>query len=235
MTTCSGRQYIPSSTTITSTNPVILVSSPKWCHKELFGPLDLANTQGGLHGLPNKVDSWIPKFSGEKGSCGNSHWTKFCEGFQFHRSGQEHSDVFIRIFVSSLTRSARKSISKLSKRRIKTPEDLEQIFKKSWCEKESMDSHYSQFLEAYKQTNEDVRGFNDRFNTLLNKLEPNFLPKSLILQRYLHSFEGILQLTLKNRFPANLEEAQDVACQIKENLKFSSLTHQVNLSKNDDI
>jgi hypothetical protein len=98
-----------------------------------------------------------------------------------------------------------------------------------------MDSLYSQFLEACKQTDEDVREFNDRFNTLINKLEPNFLPKSIILQRYLNSFEGTLQLTLKNRFPANLEEAQDVACQIEENLKFSSPTHQVNLLNNDDI
>jgi hypothetical protein len=98
-----------------------------------------------------------------------------------------------------------------------------------------MDSLYSQFFEACKQTNKDVRGFNDRFNTLLHKIELNFLPKSMILQRYLDSFEGILQLTLKYRFPANLEEGQDVACQIEENLKFSSLTHRVNLLKNDDI
>jgi hypothetical protein len=137
--------------------------------------------------------------------------------------------------VSSLTRSAKKCINKLLKRSIKTPEDLEQILKKSWCEKESMDSLYSQFFEACKQTNEDFRGFNDRFNTLLHKVEPNFLPKSMILQRYLDSFEGILQLTLKYRFPANLEEAQDAVCQIEENLKFSSLTHQVNLLKNHDI
>ena len=88
-----------------------------------------------------------------------------------------------------------------------------------------MDSLYSQFLEACKKTNEDVMGFNDRFNTLLHKLEIDFLPKSMILQCYLDSFEGILQLTLKNHFPANLEEAQDAACQIEENLKFRSLTH----------
>jgi hypothetical protein len=57
MTTRSGRQYIPSSTTMTSTNPVAPVSSPKWSHKELFGPLSLPNTQGGLHDLPKKVES----------------------------------------------------------------------------------------------------------------------------------------------------------------------------------
>jgi hypothetical protein len=107
--------------------------------------------------------------------------------------------------VSSLTESARDWINSLLKGSIKTPEDLEKTFKNSWCEKESMDSLYSQFLEACKQTDKDVREFNDRFNTLINELEPNFLPKSIILQRYLNSFEGTLQLTLKNRFPANLE------------------------------
>jgi hypothetical protein len=238
MTTRSGRQYIPPSTTVVSvtpTNPVTPVSSPKWSHKELFGSLDLVNTQGGLHDLPNKVDSWMPRFSTEKGSCGNSHWTNFCEGFQFHQSGQEHPDVFTRLFASSLTESAKDWINSLTKGSIKTPEDLEQTFKNNWCEKESMDSLYSRFLEACKQTDEDVREFNDRFNTLINKHEPSFLTKSIILQRYLNSFEGTLQLTLKNRFPANLEEAQDVACQIEENLKFSSLTHQVNVLNIDDI
>jgi hypothetical protein len=110
MTTRSGHQYIPLSTTVVSvtpTNPVTSTSSPKWSHKELFGSFDLANTQGGLHDLPKKADSWIPRFSGEKGSYGNSHWTKFCEGFQFHQSGQEHPDVFMRLFASSLTGSAR--------------------------------------------------------------------------------------------------------------------------------
>jgi hypothetical protein len=128
MTTRSGRQYIPSSTTMTFTNPVTPVSFPKWSHNELFGPLSLPNTQGGLHDLPKKVKSWIPKFLGEDGSYGNSHWTDFCDAFNFHQSGQEHPDVFLRLFVSSLIRSARRWIKKFSKGSIKTPEDIEQAF-----------------------------------------------------------------------------------------------------------
>jgi hypothetical protein len=81
MMTYSGRQYILSFTTMTSTNPVTPVSSPKWYHEELFGPLSLPNTQGGLHDLPKKVESWITKFSGEDGSYGNSHWNEFCDAF----------------------------------------------------------------------------------------------------------------------------------------------------------
>jgi hypothetical protein len=102
MMTRSGRQYIPSST-MTSTNPVTPVSSPKWSHEEIFGSLGLANTQGRLYDLPKKVESWIPKFSWEKGSYVDSHWNKFCEEFHFHQSEQEHPDIFLRLSVSSLT------------------------------------------------------------------------------------------------------------------------------------
>jgi hypothetical protein len=174
MTTRSGCQYIPASTTMTSTNPVTPVSSPKWSHKELFGPLSLPNTQGGLHDLPKKAESWIPKFSGEDRSYGNSHWTDFCDAFQFHQSIQEHPYVFLRLFVSSLTGSARRWINRLPKGSIKIPEDLEQAFQKDWCEKENMDSLYSQYTNICKASSEGIRDFNDRFNLLLKKIRPSF-------------------------------------------------------------
>jgi hypothetical protein len=233
MTTRSGHQYILSSTTMTSTNPVTPVSSPKWSHEELFGPLDLANTQGGLHDLPKKAESWIPKFSGEDGSYDNSLWTNFCDAFQFHQSGQEHPDVFLRLFVSSLTRSARRWINKLPKGSIKTLEDLEQAFKKDWCEKESMDSLYSQYTDICKASSESIRDFNDRFNLLLEKIRPSFSEEA-VLQHYLNSLEGVLQFTLEDRSPSTLEEAQDFPCQIERNLEFEDYIHQVNLSHNNN-
>jgi hypothetical protein len=174
MTNRSGHQYIPTFTTMTSTNPVTPVSSPKWSHKELFSPLSLPNTQGGLHDLPKKVDFWIPNFSGEDGSYGSSHWTDFCDAFQFHLSRQEHPDVFLRLFVISLTGSARKWINRLSKGSIKSPEDLEQAFQIDCCEKESMDSLYCQYTNICKASSEGIRDFNDRLNLLLKKVEPSF-------------------------------------------------------------
>jgi hypothetical protein len=233
MTTRSGHQYRPSSTTMTSTNPITPISSPKWSHKELFGPLSLPNTQGGLHDLPKKVESWIPKFSGEDGSYGNSHWTDFCDAFEFHQSGQEHPDVFLRLFVSSLTGSARRWINKLSKGSIKTLEDIEQAFQKYWCEKESMDSLYSQYTNICKASSEGIRDFNDRFNLLLKKIRPSFSEEA-VLQHYLNSLEGVLQFTLKDRSPLTLEEAQNFACQIEQNLEFEDYINQVNLLHNND-
>jgi hypothetical protein len=233
MTTRSGSQYILSSTTMTFTNPVTPVSSPKWYHKEIFGPLSLPSTQGGLHDLPKKVESWIPKFSGEDGSYGDSHWTDFCDAFQFHQSSQEHPDVFLRLFVSSLTGSARRWINKLLKGSIKTPEDLEQAFKKYWCEKESMGSLYSQYIDIFKASSEGIRDFNDRFNLLLKKIGPS-LSEEVVLQHYLNSLEGVLQITLKDQSPSTLEEAQDFSFQIEKNLEFEDYIHQVNLSCNND-
>jgi hypothetical protein len=78
------------------------MAPPKWALKELFHPLDLANIQGGLHYLPKDVDSWIPKFSGEARVLGNTHWTKFCESYDFHQYGKEHPDTFMRLFFASL-------------------------------------------------------------------------------------------------------------------------------------
>jgi hypothetical protein len=96
-------------------------------------------------------------------------------------------------------------------------------------------SLYSQYLKICKQNNEDVREFNDRFNTLIGQLEPNFHQEGAILQHYLNSLEGELQFTLKNRSLMSLEEAQDASCQIEENLKFDDSIHQINLLNNDDI
>jgi hypothetical protein len=46
--------------------------------------------------------------------------------------------------------------------------------------------------------------------------------------------EGVLQFTLKDQSPSTLEEAQDFAFQIEENLEFEDYIHQVNLSHNND-
>jgi hypothetical protein len=66
--------------------------------------------------------------------------------------------------VSSLTGSVKRWVNKLLKGSIKTLEDLEQAFKKDWCEKESMDSLYSQYTNICKASSEGTRYFNDRFN-----------------------------------------------------------------------
>jgi hypothetical protein len=104
-----------------------------------------------------------------------------------------------------------------------------------WGKEEILASFYSQYLEVCKKTNEDIRGFNDKFNALISKLPPYSLPKGIILENYLDSLEGTLQFTLNDRSPTSLERAQEVACQIEENLRFNNSIHQINLLNDNDI
>jgi hypothetical protein len=133
--------------------------------------------------------------------------------------------------VISLTGSARGWINKIPKGSIKTLEDIEQVFKKNWCEKESMDSLYSQYTDICKASSEGIRDFNDKFNLLLKNIQPSFLEES-ILQHYLNLLEGVLQFTLKGRSPSTLKEAQYFSYQIERNFEFEEYIYQVNLSYN---
>jgi ribonuclease HI len=47
--------------------------------------------------------------------------------------------------------------------------------------------------------------------------------------------EGYLQFNLKDRSPATLEEAQDLAFKIEKNLEFEDYIHQMDLSQNFDL
>jgi hypothetical protein len=140
----------------------------------------------------------------------------------------------MRLFLVSLIGEAKKWSMKLRSISLKTCEDLEQVFLKRWGMIESMVVLYARYIEICNQDDEYVRKFNDRFNTLLSRIEPNFQPEKSTLQQYLNSFEGEFQFSLRNRFPTNLEEAQNVVCWIEENIRVNNFMSQVNLLNNQD-
>jgi hypothetical protein len=103
MTTRSGHPYSNPSTVaiVIPASPAPPPNPHKWSHPGAFNYFDLSNIQGGLHDLPKDANSWLPLFSGE-GVSGNSHWTHFCDSFEFHQANQGHPDVFMKHFASSL-------------------------------------------------------------------------------------------------------------------------------------
>jgi hypothetical protein len=236
MTTHSRRQYSNISTVaaIIPAIPDPLPDPHKWSHLEAFSYFDLSNIQGGLHDLPKDANSLLPFFSG-KGVSGNSHWTHFCDRFEFHQTNQEHLDVFMRIFASSLVGDAKTWINARPKGGIKTPKELERAFKIRWCNCEHAKDLYSQYLDICKGSCEGVRDFSDRFNLLLKNVRPKLNSEEDILKHYLNSLGGLLQSTLKDRSPSTLEEAQDLAYKIEKNIKFEDYICQVNLSCNNDL
>ena len=147
------------------------MAPPKCAPEELFNILVLDNIKGGLHDLPKDANSWIPKFSREAGAFGNTHWNKFCERYDFHQSRKEHLDTFMRLCFASLTRDARKWSTNLPSKSLTTCEDLEKVFLQIWGMMEDMASLYSQYLKIFKQNDETVQEFNDKFNTLLGRID----------------------------------------------------------------
>jgi hypothetical protein len=142
----------------------------------------------------------------------------------------------MRLFFASLTGDVIKWSTNFPSKILTTCEDLVQVFLQRWGVMEDTTSLYSQYLNIFKQNDEVVREFNDGFNTLLGRIDSDFLPKSAILRQCLNSFEGNFQSILWNRFPTNLKEAQDGACKIEENLKWCDLIPQVNpLMNQDDV
>jgi hypothetical protein len=144
MMTCSGRQYSNPSivATVTLTNPTPPLDPHKWSHPEAFVYFDLSNIQGRLHDLPKNANSCLPLSSG-RGVFGNSHWAQFCDSFDFHQTSQEHPDVFMRLFASSLIEDAKIWIDAYPKGSIKTFEELEKAFKIRWCNHEHTQNSYS--------------------------------------------------------------------------------------------
>jgi ribonuclease HI len=229
MTTRSGRQYSNPSTvatvTLTSSAPPINLDPHKWSYSESFNCFDFSNIQGGLHDLPEDANSWLPLFSG-KGIPGNSHWTQFCDSFDFHLDGQEHPDVFMRLFASSLVGDAKVWIHGCPKGSIKNPEELQKAFKIRWCDSEHSQDSFSQYLSICKGPCESVRDFSDRFNLLLKRVRSKVASEQAIIDHFLSSLEGTLQFNVKDRSPTTLEEAQDLAFQIERNLDFEDYIHQ---------
>jgi hypothetical protein len=132
---------------VTLTKPTPPLDPHKWSHLEAFGCFNLSNIQGGLHDLHEDRNSWLPLFS-RKGIPGNSHWAQFCDSFDFHQANQEHLDVFMRLFESSLIEDAKVWIDAYPKGSIKNPEELEKAFKIRWCNSEHTQNSYSQYLES---------------------------------------------------------------------------------------
>ena len=195
MTTRSGRQYSNPSTvatvTLTSSEPPINLNPHKWSYSESFSYFDLSNIQGGLHDLPKDANSWLPFFSG-KAIPGNSHWTQFCDSFDFHLAGQEHPDVFMRLFARFLVGDVNVWIHRCPKGSIKDPEELQKAFKIRWCDSEHSQDSFSQYLSICKGSYESVRDFSDRFNLLLKKVRSKVGLEQAILDHFLFSLEGAL-------------------------------------------
>jgi hypothetical protein len=134
------------------------------------------------------------------------------------KSGNEHPGVIMKLFSASLTGDARIWYNNLPNKSIKSWEDFENAFIRKWGDEKDLTYLFSQYQEIQKHEEESVREFNDRFNTLLNQIPSNSLPETNLLGQYLRSFKGDFQFLLRDKSPEDLRKAQDIACQLEDNL-----------------
>jgi hypothetical protein len=125
----------------------------------------------------------------------------------------------MKLFASSLTEDAKGWIDTVPEKSIKNVEGLEKAFKVRWCDKENPENFFFQYTSMCKGPCESIREFSDRFNLALKKVRSKVGSEQAIIGHYLSSLEGDLHFRVKDRSPATLEEAQDLAFEVEKKLE----------------
>jgi hypothetical protein len=141
----------------------------------------------------------------------------------------------MRLFASSLVEDAKVWIDRCPKGCIKNPEKLQKAFGIRWCDSEHSQDSFSQCLGICKGSCEGIIDFSDMFNLLLKRVRSKVGSEQDILYHFLSSLEGDFQFKIRDRSPATLEEAQDLAFQIEKNFEFEDYIHQMDFSQNFDL
>jgi hypothetical protein len=224
MTTRAGSHY--------SNHPIPPMAPPKWASNNIFKPLDMSRICGFPHNMPNGVDSWLSKFSGNNDTKVDYHLRKFYDDLGSHEVNLQHQDVIMKLFSASLIGDAKAWYDSLPRKSIKTWEDFENAFSKKWGDEKDKALLFSQFDKIQKHEQEPVREFNARFDALVEEFPHNIRPlEGITLVRYLNAFQGKFQFLLKNKYPTTLLEAQEFASQIEANLDSCKLNTPPMISK----
>jgi hypothetical protein len=125
----------------------------------------------------------------------------------------------MRFFFDTFVKDVRRRYNSILDKGIKTWDAFHKLFIKIWCTKGDPNMLLLQFSEMKKKENEIVKEFDTRFEMLLQQILDNIIPKDdAILLLYVNTYVGQFGFVLKDKFPKTLEEAQEKATSIKENL-----------------
>ena len=103
-------------------------------------------------------------------------------------------------------------------------DNIEEVFLKRWSIKEDPNMLLTRLNNLWKQENETIREFHSRFETLLQKIPVNHHPtNSFLLYIYTKAFTGQLGYLLRDKNPQTIQEAQELATKIEDNLHSSKI------------
>jgi hypothetical protein len=227
---CSSTSPSPPSSPAISTPPLSPIpTSPSvtWSlqNKEAHKPLDITKIPGSPHKLPKDFKEWLPIFSGEDLTAPEDHLYLFLRSLE---SCDQHEDILMKLFSYTFVGKAKDWFDNIFPRNNHKLEFLSGTFYQKIRKKRDYQSLCNQLHKCKRKSGEDIRDFNDRFNTLVRcfpqELKP---PKASILKLYISTMKDLYGALIREH-PTTLFEAQERACEIEENLATSLIQEEEN-------
>jgi hypothetical protein len=136
----------------------------------------------------------------------------------------------MKLFSATLYDASRRWYLSLPDSRIKTMDRLEEVFLKRWSIKEDPNMILTQLNNLSKYENEFIQEFHNRFETLLQNILAIHHPKDdYLVQIYTKYFSGQLGYLFRDKNPQSIQEAQEIATRIQDNLLSSKIEPFANL------
>jgi hypothetical protein len=158
----------PSSPAISTPPPSPIPSSPSvtWSlqNKEAHKPLDITKIPGSPHKLPKDFKEWLPTFSGEDLIEPEDHLYLFLRSVE---SCDQHEDIPMKLFSYTFVGRAKDWFDNIPLGTITNWNFFQETFTKRFEKKRDYQSLCNQLHNCKRKTWEDIRNFNDRFNTLV--------------------------------------------------------------------
>jgi hypothetical protein len=213
------------SSTGTQTNIPTQANNQRQWSSNLFKPLDMIAIPGYPRQMPPKYEKWLPKFIGTDAISVEEHMSNFWEFFQLHPISDDAEDLVMKLFSATLLDASRRWYNSLPDGSIKTMDKLEEAFLKRWSIKEDPNMMLTKLNTLWKQENETIREFHTRFETLLQKIPVSHHPaNNFLVYIYTKAFTGQLGYFLRDKNPKTIQEAQELATKIEDNLHSSKMS-----------
>ena len=128
----------------------------------------------------------------------------------------------MKLFALSLEDDAGEWYLDLDDDSYKILSEFQNGFRKKWGEKKEPRHLLATLHSIKKMENETMDEFNPKFKCVVVDLPREIKPKdSSILISYIQAFTGDLRYQLRDKEPANLKTAQELAEKIEENMQYS--------------
>jgi hypothetical protein len=204
-------------------NPNQANNQKQWSSK-LFKPLDMTNIPGYPRQMPARYEKWLPKFTGNDVVSVEDHMSNLWAFFQLHPISDDAEDLAMKLFSATLYDGARRWYNGLPDASITTMDKLEEVFLKRWSVKEDPNMLLIRLNNITKPENETVREFHDKFERLVQKIPVSHHPSdNFLLFLYTKAFTGQIGFLLRDKAPRTIQEAQEMATKIEDNLSSSKI------------